>query len=148
MYSCSQLLPGLYQHSSTCMVVRLPQGLLVCHVYNIWFWYSVFLARIHSVLRKHVWKKSSLTIKWCKFIAVPSTYQYLGDQSILFPMVGIVIASGRSSDTDLQQIKVVLRSVLNGAKQPLPPLNWPSVLSPLLRTQLGNASLHCCFSRV
>ena len=81
----------------------------------------------------------------CNLISVPNSYQYLGDPSVLYALVDAISSSSKDADLNLAQTKVVLRAVISGADKPLPPLNWPSLLSPLLRKYSGEENkMHFC----
>ncbi len=72
-------------------------------------------------------------------IAVPVNYQYLSETSILRPLVDTLVTAGKLGAPSIPKhdVTVVLRTLINGPSQPLPPLNWAAVLSPLLRVSYG-----------
>jgi len=57
---------------------------------------------------------------------LPASYKYLGSASVVCPLVEQLVTWGKKpmSNQDLSHIRLLLRSLAAGPKQPLPPLNW------------------------
>ena len=72
---------------------------------------------------------------------VPSNYNYLEDKSTLKSIVRFLHEAGKAgagADADDDRlVTVTLRALVHGTSQALPPLNWASLLSPLMRLSSG-----------
>lgn len=77
----------------------------------------------------------------CVMFTVPSNYNYLEDKSTLKSIVRFLHEAGKAgagADADDDRlVTVTLRALVHGTSQALPPLNWASLLSPLMRLSSG-----------
>ncbi|KAI0233613.1 Focadhesin [Lamellibrachia satsuma] len=80
--------------------------------------------------------------------AVPNTYHYLGDDSVLRSVVDVLIEAGKLGPeaTNICCVEACVKSlVLGGAtSQVLPPVNWASIFTPLLRMPFGSEVEKAC----
>ncbi|XP_013419042.1 focadhesin isoform X2 [Lingula anatina] len=65
--------------------------------------------------------------------SVPSNYSYFPETSILRPLVDLLLEAGKFATIAPEAVIVSLQSLLEGSKRVLPPINWPGILSPLMR---------------
>lgn len=65
-------------------------------------------------------------------LSVPSSYSYLGDASVLRPLVDFLAASIKTGSWN-GRVKACLRALDQDFGRALPPLNWTGLLVPLLR---------------
>ncbi|KAG8200975.1 hypothetical protein JTE90_021439 [Oedothorax gibbosus] len=68
-------------------------------------------------------------------VTVPSNYSYLGDQSILKPLVKLLLSNQcpEESKSDPAHITACLTALGGAFERPMPPLNWVTLLTPHLQ---------------
>ncbi|XP_028567937.2 focadhesin [Podarcis muralis] len=72
--------------------------------------------------------------------SVPPDFSYLPEKSFLTAVIDFVIESGKKGPEQIRPplVKAAMAPIaLNGASYQYPPVNWASILSPLLRLNFG-----------
>lgn len=79
--------------------------------------------------------------------SVPSNYGYLSECSMLGPLFDFLVQAGKTGphlNFSEKMVPAVLESLVSGPQVALPPVNWASVLSPLMRAKFGEETSQFC----
>jgi len=79
--------------------------------------------------------------------SVPSNYGYLSEGSVLRLLFDFLIQAGKTGPHlhfSGKVVPVVLESLVSGPQVALPPVNWASVLSPIMRAKFGEETSQLC----
>ncbi|XP_022783954.1 focadhesin-like isoform X5 [Stylophora pistillata] len=90
---------------------------------------------------------SALTSSSVSDTSVPINYSYLSERSILRLLFEFLNQSGKigpHSSFGGGRVAVVLESLVNGPQVALPPVNWVSVLGPIMRANFGEDTRQLC----
>ena len=72
---------------------------------------------------------------------VPCTLDYLGEDSVLNAVIHVLIHLSKEAHQRSEEIvNMILRVFSNGPQEPLPPLYWNSILTPLLKKYTGSTT--------
>ncbi|XP_064474956.1 focadhesin-like [Ornithodoros turicata] len=66
--------------------------------------------------------------------SVPSSYAYLGEQSILWPLTNFVATSIKSGSMDVH-LQACIKALKHEFPRALPPFNWTALLTPLMTAE-------------
>ncbi|XP_068741397.1 focadhesin-like [Montipora capricornis] len=79
--------------------------------------------------------------------SVPSNYSYLAEGSILRSLFDFLVQAGKTGphlNFSGKVVPVVLKSFVSGFQMTFPPVNWASVLGPLMRSNFGEETSQLC----
>ncbi|CAB3994844.1 focadhesin-like isoform X2, partial [Paramuricea clavata] len=72
---------------------------------------------------------------------VSDTLDYIGEDSLLNLLIHVMIQLGKEANQESGEIlNIILRVLTDGPEEPLPPLNWKSILTPLVKIYIGTTT--------